>query len=92
MRRRRRLIGNADRSAINERQLRRRPPISKANNNRECILYLTLPLILSVNKANESALTAQNLAWAGLADTCRHLLNSADLLSLLTTIIHLLAV
>ena len=51
--------------------------------NRECILYLTLSLILSVNKANESALTAQNLAWAGLADTCRHLLNSADLHSLL---------
>ena len=50
--------------------------------NRESRLYLTLPLILSVNKAIESAPTAVNLAWAGLADTCPHLLNSADLLSL----------
>ena len=54
------------------------------NIQRGCILYLTLPLILSVNKAIESAPTALNLTWAGLADTCRHLLNSADLLSLLS--------
>ena len=52
--------------------------------NRESRLYLTLPLILSVNKAIESAPTALNLAWPGLGDTCRHLLNSADLLSLLS--------
>ena len=50
--------------------------------NRECILYLTLPLIFSFNKANGSALSAQNFALAGLADKCRHLLNSADLHSL----------
>merc|ERR1712178_159967 len=36
-----------------------RKPCVQMVSNRECILYLTLSLILSVNKANESALTAQ---------------------------------
>ena len=45
-------------------------------------LSLTLPLILSVNKAIQSTPTAKHLAWACLADTCHHPLNSADLLSL----------